>query len=180
MNVRTDNSESDARHKAPQGDKSGGTLSGALSVSGAVLFGTPKLLFGQYANLPRPIRTVMYIAFFLVFVYLLTLPSLLANRTRDLGYDQRIQLIRAIEQQFQIAIPDEQWQQMETVGQLADYVEKHRQLKRSGSATQAAVRDAPARNNACTRPMRAAGHQNRRGEKRLRMHLQARATAGSS
>lgn len=147
MNVRTDNSESDARRKAPQGDKSGGMLFGALSASGSVLFGTPKFLFDQYANLPRPIRTVMYIAFFLVFVYLLTLPSLLANRTRDLGYDQRIQLIRAIEQQFQITIPDEQWQQMETVGQLADYVEKRRQLKRSRPATQAAVRDATSSNS---------------------------------
>lgn len=142
MNVRTDNSESDAGRRAPQGDKSGGTLSGALSASGSVLFGTPKFLVDLYASLPRPMRTVMYIAFFLVFVYLLTLPSLVSNRTKDLGYDQRMQLIKAIEQQFQITIPDEHWQQMETVGQLVDYVEKRRQLERSRPATQAAVRDA--------------------------------------
>jgi hypothetical protein len=132
MNVHPDTSESYLRR----------TLSRALSASGAVLFGTPRFLFDQYASLPRPIRTVMYIAFFLVFVYLLTLPSLLANRTRDVGYDQRMQLIRGIERQFEITIPDEQWQQMETVGQLADYVEKRRQLERSRLATQVAVKDA--------------------------------------
>jgi hypothetical protein len=141
MNVSTGNSESDARLKAPQGDKSGDTLSSASSASGSVLFGTAKFLFDQYASLPRPVGTVMYIAFFLVFVYLLTLPSLLANRTKDPSYAQRIQLIRGIEQQFQITIPGESWQQMETVGELADYVEKRRQLKRS-RPTQGSVTDA--------------------------------------
>jgi hypothetical protein len=142
MNVRTGNEKSEARRRGAQGDKSGGTLSGALSASRSVLFATPKFLFDQYATLPRPIRTVMYISSFLVFVYLLALPSLLANRSRDVSYVQRLQLIRGVEQQFQIAIPDEHWQQMETVEQLADYVEKLQQLKRSRPATQAAVRDA--------------------------------------
>lgn len=310
MTGRTD-SKSDARRKTQQGDESGGMLSGALSAGGSLLFGIPKFLFDQYAHLPRSMRTVMYVAFFLVFVYLLTLPrfvdgqlvvrdpnsggllayrgidlqiqvdgrpykfrsneegffsipivgrwpgsldlqifhedrrvwfdvefsavdlwsggnhrievladkpfvrllaqgeepgpialvayallssigsahaqalvlpnnrqtasaqlssreqtsirqtvertyagvahkpesrpgsqSLLADRTKDLSYVQRIQLISAIEQQFQITIPDEHWQQMETVAQLADYVEKRKQLERSTPANQAAVKDA--------------------------------------
>lgn len=310
MNGRTDG-KSDVRRKTQQGDKSASVLSGALAASGSVLFGIPKFLFDQYAHLPRSIRTVMYIAFFLVFVYLLTLPrfvdgqlivrdpnsggllpyrgidlqiqvdgrpykfrsneegffsipivgrwpssldmqvfhedrrvwfdvefsvvdlwlernhrievltdkpfvrllaqreepgpvalvayallsrigsahaqalvlpnnrqtvsaqlssreqtsiqqrveriyagvahkpvsrpgapSLLANRTKDLSYVQRIQLVSAIEQQFQITIPDEHWQQMETVAQLADYVEKRKQLERSTPAKRATVKDA--------------------------------------
>ena len=69
-------------------------------------------------------------------------PSLLGDSTRSLSYVQRIQLISAIEEQFQITIPDEHWQQMDTVAQLADYVEKRKLLERSASADRAAVRDA--------------------------------------
>jgi hypothetical protein len=312
MNERAGNG-SDGRRKTRQDDKREGMLSGATSAIGSVFFGIPKFLFDQYVHLPGPIRTVMYIAFFLVFVYLLTLPrfldgqlivrdansggllpyrgvdlqmqvegrpykfrsneegffsvpivgrwpgaldiqifhedrrvwfdvkfsvadqwsggnhrievladkpfvrlaqdeaneapgplalvaqmllssvgsahaqamvlpknpqtesaqlssreraairqtveriyadvvrkppsapgspSLLAGRTKDLSYVQRIQLISAIEKQFQITIPDEHWQQMEVVAQLADYVEKRKQLERSTPASRAAVKGA--------------------------------------
>jgi len=293
------------------GEKNGGMLSGVTSAIGSVFFGIPKFLFDQYANLPGPVRTIVYIAFFLVFVYLLMLPrfldgqlivtdpnsggllpyrgvdlqlqvdgrpykfrsneegffsipivgrmprgldlqifhqdrkvwfdvhfsvadqwsganhrievladrpfvklvaqretpvaialvartllssigsahaqslvlpnnsqtanaqlssgeraairqkveriyakvvhkppsapgspSLLASRTKDLSYVQRIQLVSAVEQQFQITIPDEHWQQMEVVAQLADYVEKRKQLERSTPSREAAVKGA--------------------------------------
>ena len=76
MNERAGNG-SDGRRKTRQDDKREGMLSGATSAIGSVFFGIPKFLFDQYVHLPGPIRTVMYIAFFLVFVYLLTLPRFL-------------------------------------------------------------------------------------------------------
>jgi len=45
-----------------------------------------------------------------------------------LTYTQRIQLVTAIEQKYRISIPDEHWQAMSNVGQLADYVAKRQQL----------------------------------------------------
>jgi hypothetical protein len=44
--------------------------------------------------------------------------------TRAPTYLQRIQIIEALEKEFNLMIPDEHWKSIETVGQLIDYIEK--------------------------------------------------------
>jgi acyl carrier protein len=47
--------------------------------------------------------------------------------TVELTYTQKIQIIHAVEEEFKIQIPDEEWRQMPTLADLADYVFKHQQ-----------------------------------------------------
>jgi len=46
-------------------------------------------------------------------------------------YVQRIQIIEALEKEFNLMIPDEHWKSLETTGQLIDYVEKRQILLKS-------------------------------------------------
>jgi acyl carrier protein len=58
-------------------------------------------------------------------------PEALLTGSSGLTYVQRIQLISSLESSFQLKIPDDHWQQMRTLGQLVDYVEKRKQLEKS-------------------------------------------------
>jgi|SRR5262245_24592784 len=57
--------------------------------------------------------------------------SPLTDGERGLTYFQRIQLVTSLERTFGLTIPDEHWQQMTTLGQLVDYVEKRKQIERA-------------------------------------------------
>jgi acyl carrier protein len=46
-------------------------------------------------------------------------------------YVQRIQIIEALEKEFNLMIPDEHWKSLETIGQLIDYVEKRQIILKS-------------------------------------------------
>jgi len=46
-------------------------------------------------------------------------------------YVQRIQIIGALEKEFNLMIPDEHWKSIDTVGQLIDYIEKRQTIVKS-------------------------------------------------
>lgn len=52
-----------------------------------------------------------------------------ASFTNDLGADSldTVELIMEFEKEFEITIPDEQAENIQTVGQAIDYVEKHKE-----------------------------------------------------
>lgn len=58
------------------------------------------------------------------------LNSPLAGSGSRLTYVQRIQLVTTLERKYKMKIPDEHWQQMGTVGQLVDYMQKRKQIER--------------------------------------------------
>jgi acyl carrier protein len=58
---------------------------------------------------------------------------------------QRIEIIQRLEREFQIKIPDEHWNYINTVGELVDYVEKRQLLEKKGGSV-AAQPSTPARN----------------------------------
>jgi hypothetical protein len=51
--------------------------------------------------------------------------------TKAPTYIQRIQIIKALENEFNLMIPDEHWKSIETVGQLIDYIEKRQIIFKS-------------------------------------------------
>jgi len=51
--------------------------------------------------------------------------------TKAPTYTQRIQIIDALEKEFNLMIPDEHWKSIETVGQLIDYIEKRQIIFKS-------------------------------------------------
>ena len=59
-----------------------------------------------------------------------------------LSYSQRIRLVSEVEKRFALRIDDEHWQSMTSVGQLADYVSKRKELERL-AANPASVRGKP-------------------------------------
>ena len=60
-----------------------------------------------------------------------TSDSPLSGAARGLTYVQRIQLVTALEARLALKIPDDHWQQMRTLGQLVDYLEKRKQLDKA-------------------------------------------------
>jgi acyl carrier protein len=51
------------------------------------------------------------------------------DRQSELSYIERIQLIENLESKFKLAIPDEHWQSMSTLAELADYLNKRKILE---------------------------------------------------
>lgn len=51
------------------------------------------------------------------------------NRQSELSYVERIQLIESLEKKFKLSIPDEHWQSMTTLAELADYLNKRKILE---------------------------------------------------